>query len=109
MATDQFPFKVLFCFEDGIKLITEVKRTDIQSADKILIYKWLLINKRSGQVQQLIFQSMDQSEGEQIRNFAEGVLTWNAENVSFNGEEMDRIEPEHIANKWLELISRFLN
>ena len=145
MTTNLFPFKVLFCFEDAYKLIVEIKRTDIQTEDKSLVYKWLMIQKqkqnkkqnenenenenentaslkfrsdsepvadlstvRKEQITVLSFQSMDQSEGEQIRYFAEGNLTWNADNVSFNGEEMDRIEPEHIDVKWLELIARFL-
>jgi hypothetical protein len=108
MATDLFPFKVLFCFEDATKLITEIKRTDIQTEDKSLVYKWLMIDKNSGQVQQLTFLSMDQSEGEQIRNFEEGTLTWNAGVVNFNGEEMDRIEPDHMDTKWSEIIVRFL-
>lgn len=110
MATDQFPFKVLFCFEDAYKLIVEIKRTDIQTEDKSLVYKWLMIRKQNDneQVTVLSFQSMDKSEGEQIRHFAEGVLTWNAENVSFNEEEMDRIEPEHMDIKWSEIIVRYL-
>lgn len=123
MTTNTFPFKVLFCFEDAFKLIVEIKRTDIQTEDKSLVYKWLMIQNeneneavadlsvapvRKEQITVLTFQSMDQSEGEQIRYFAEGILTWNADNVNFNGEEMNRIEPEHLANEWLELISRFL-
>jgi len=106
--TNPFPFKVLFCFEDEFKLIIEIKRTDIQSDDKSVVYKWLHIDKSSGQIWQLTFQSMDQINGEQIREFAEGTLTWNADNANFNGEEMDRVDPELINPKWMELVSRFL-
>ncbi|MDF3025745.1 MAG: hypothetical protein K0S23_52 [Fluviicola sp.] len=108
MATDLFPFKVLFCFEDTVKLIAEIKRTDIQTEDKSIVYKWLLIDKSSREVRQLTFLSMDQSEGEQIRNFAEGTLSWNAAAVDFNGKEMDRNEPDHMDTKWLEIIAGFL-
>jgi hypothetical protein len=104
MTTNQFPFKVLFCFEDEFKLIVEIKRIDIQSEDKSLVYKWLHIDKSSGQVWQLSFQSMEQSSGEQIRNFAEGILTWNAEKVSYNEEGMTRIDPEYMNPQWLQLI-----
>jgi hypothetical protein len=108
METEPFFFQVLFCFEDATKLITEIKRTDIQTEDKSLVYKWLMIDKNSCIVRQLTFISMDQSEGEQIRHFAEGILTWNAGAVSFDGEEMDRIEPDHMDTKWLEIIAKFL-
>lgn len=109
MATDQIFFKVLFCFEDESKVITEIKRTDIQSEDKSLVYKWLLIQKQNGEhITPLTFQSMDQSEGEQIRHFAEGTLTWNAAAVSFNNKEMDRIDPELMDPKWIRLIADFL-
>ncbi|AEA42053.1 hypothetical protein [Fluviicola taffensis] len=107
MVTNQFPFKVLFCFEDEFKLITEIKRTDIQSEDKSLVYKWLHIDKSSGQIWQLTFQSMDQLEGKQIRDFAEGNLTWNASSVNFNDEAMTRIETE-LTTDWLKLIADFL-
>jgi hypothetical protein len=103
----QHPFKVLFCFEDEFKFITEIKRTDIQSEDKSLLYKWLHIDKSSGQIWQLTFQSMDQSNGEQIRNFAEGTLTWNAAFVTFNEEQMTRLDAE-LTKNWLELIAAFL-
>lgn len=109
MVTDLFHFKVLFWFEDDLNIITEIKRTDIQSEDKSLVYKWLHIYKSSGQIWQLTFQSMDQADGKQIRNFAEGVLTWNADNVSFKGEEMMRTDSEHVSIESLELISRFLS
>nr|WP_294862008.1 hypothetical protein [uncultured Fluviicola sp.] len=106
--TNPFPFKVLFCFEDEFKLIIEIKRTDIQSEDKSLVYKWLHIDKSSDQVWQLAFQSMNQADGEQIREFAEGTLTWNAGTVIFNDEEMDRVDPEHMNPVWLRLIAEFL-
>lgn len=110
---NQFPFKLLFCFEDEFKLIVEIKRTDIQSEDKSQVYKWLQIQKENQNeneecIRVLTFQSMNQADGQQIREFAEGILTWNADNVTFNGKVMDRIEPEHLANERLELISRFL-
>ncbi len=108
MTTNPFPVKVLFYFEDEFQIITEIKRTDIQSEDKSLVYKWLHIDKSSGQISQLTFQSMDQSEGEQIRQFAEGTLIWNADNVSFNDALMNRREPEQLPIELLELISQFL-
>ena len=47
MENVQFPFKVLFCFEDEAQLIVEIKRIDIQSEDKSLVYKWLVIQKQN--------------------------------------------------------------
>lgn len=106
--TNPFQFKVLFCFEDESKLIAEIKRTDIQSDNKSHIYKWLHIDKSSGQIEQLTFQSMNQADGEQIREFTEGTLTWNAGTVIFNNEAMDRVDPEHANPKWLQLVAEFL-
>lgn len=108
MEKDLFPFKVLFCFEDQNQAIIEIKRTDIQSDDKSLVYKWLHLDKNSRQIRQLTFIGMDQADGEQFRTFAEGTLTWNAENVQFNGEEMNRIDPLLIHAEWLQLIAGFL-
>jgi hypothetical protein len=105
--TNPFPFQVLFCFEDEFKLIAEIKRTDIQSEDKSLVYKWLYIDKSSSQLLQLSFQSMNQLNGEQIREFTEGILAWNATSVKFNDEEMTRIDSE-LSTKWLQLIGEFL-
>jgi|GEM_PF-3807974 len=108
MTTQPYPFKVLFYFEDEFKLILEIKRTDIQSDDKSHIYKWLHIDKSSGQIWQVSFQSMNQADGEQTREFAEGTLTWNAGTVIFNDEAMDRVDPEHANPEWLQLIAEFL-
>ncbi|WP_341908334.1 hypothetical protein [Fluviicola taffensis] len=115
MTTNPFPFQVLFCFEDEFKLIVEIKRTDLQSEDKSLVYKWLMIQKQNEKqnehegIQVLTFQSMNQADGEQTREFAEGTLSWNAGTVIFHDDEMDRVDPEHINPRWLKLISQFLD
>lgn len=105
--TNQFPFKVLFCFENESKLILEIKRTDIQSEDKSLVYKWLLI-QHENLIQVLTFQSMAENDDKQIREFAEGILEWNETTAHFNGEAMIPIESDHISYRSLELVSIFV-
>jgi hypothetical protein len=105
--TNQFPFKVLFCFENESKLIVEIKRTDIQSEDKSLVYKWLLI-QHENLIQVLTLRSMVQNGEKQVREFAEGILEWNETKAHFNGEAMTPIESDDVSYKSLELISNFL-
>lgn len=111
MTTTSFPFKVLFCFENASKLIVEIKRTDIQSEDKSVIYQWICIQNESGnedRISVLTFQSMSQSHDEQIREFEEGTLTWDAAGAHFNEEPMRQIKSNDIPYRSLELISNFL-
>ncbi|WP_343632185.1 hypothetical protein [Fluviicola sp.] len=109
-----FPFKVLFWFENDEKIITEIKRTDIQSEDKGLIYKWLLIQNENekqneDKISVLTFQSMVSSEESQTRTFAEGRLEWDAKQVLFNAEELKRIKPDQVTEKWMRLVADFLD
>lgn len=108
MQTNSLPFSVLFCFENEFQIIIEIKRTDIQSEDKSLVYKWLKITKNPLEVQQLTFRSMDLSGEDQTRTFAEGILKWNADSSSFNEEKMTPIHTEKVTIKWLELIEEYL-
>lgn len=111
MATNQFPFKVLFCFENDKQLIIEVKRTDIQSEDKSLVYKWLRIQKQNedgDKISVLTFQSMESLNERQLRTFAEGLLTWNADEADFNDEELAPVDAQLINQKYLMIISDFL-
>ncbi len=108
MLTNQFPFNVLFCFENEFQIIIEIKRTDVQSEDKSLVYKWLKITKSPAEIQALSFQSMDASGEKQTRTFTEGTLEWNSDSASFNEEQMTPIQTEQINAKWLELIADFL-
>jgi len=127
MTTTPFPFKVLFWFENDSKIIAEIKRTDIQSEDKSLVYKWIVIEKEirsssvatepcgesskndyQGRISILTFQSMDSSGENQTRTFAEGILRWDEEQVDFNGKKMKRIDPEGLSVEDLEVIAGFL-
>lgn len=109
MAADQFPFKVLFWFENDSKIITEIKRTDIQSEDKSLVYKWMVIQKENEErISVLTFQSLESSEEKQIRVFAEGKLEWNAEEALFHDEKLESVDTQQIDQKYLQLISEFL-
>ncbi len=108
MFTNPFPFNVLFCFENELQIIIEIKRTDIQSEDKSLVYKWLKITKTPIEIQQLSFRSMDDSGENQTRTFAEGMLKWNPDFALFNDEKMLSVQAEHVNMQWLELIADFL-
>jgi lipopolysaccharide export LptBFGC system permease protein LptF len=111
MTTDTLPFKVLFCFENESRLIIEIKRTDIQSEDKSLIYKWIFIQnekQNENEISVLSFQSMESSGERQIRTFAEGILTWNTDEAVFNDEKLAPVDVQLINQKYLMLISDFL-
>ncbi len=117
MTTTPFLFKVLFCFENATQLIVEIKRTDIQSDDKSVIYKWIIIRKEirssvqsrlNAAISALTFQSMTKNGDEQIRGFAEGTLEWDGITAHFNGEPMTQIETGDLSGESLELISNFL-
>lgn len=108
MQTNSFPFNVLFCFENEFQIIIEIKRTDIQSEDKSLVYKWLKITKNPLKIQALTFRSMDISGGNQTRTFAEGTLKWNLGSSSFNEEKMTPIHADQLTTQWLKAITDFL-
>lgn len=108
MTTNPTPFKVLFCFENDAQLILEIKRTDIQSDDKSLVYKWLKIAKDPEQIQTLSFRAMEALGENQVRTFAEGTLTWNANLASFHDETLLPVSADHVPARWLELIAGFL-
>lgn len=108
MLINPFPFKVLFCFENELQIIIEIKRTDLQSEDKSLVYKWLKITKNPVEIQQLSFRSMDDSGENQTRTFVQGILKWNSDSALFNDEKMLPVQAEHIKIQWLELIADFL-
>jgi hypothetical protein len=127
MTINPFPFKILFWFENDSKIITEIKRTDIQSEDKSLVYKWLIIengtrsssvatepygesskNDYQGRISILTFQSMDSSGENQTRTFAEGILRWDAHEALFEGEKLTPVNEQQLENQWLEVIARFL-
>lgn len=109
MTTTPFPFKILFWFENDTKIITEIKRTDIQSEDKSVIYKWIIIqSENKDRISLLTFQSMAQNGNKQIRGFAEGILEWDGITAHFNGEVMTPIAAGELSGEALEEIGRFL-
>lgn len=109
MTTTPLSFKMLFWFENDTKIVTEIKRTDIQSADKSVIYKWIFIqNENEDGISVLTFQSMESSGERQIRTFAEGILTWNTHEAVFNNEKLKPVDVHLINQKYLTLISDFL-
>lgn len=113
MTTAKFPFKVLFWFENDSRIITEIKRTDIQSEDKSLVYKWIIIQKQNenenenekqneseneneGQISVLTFQSMESLEDKQVREFVEGRLEWNAEENEKQNEDTTSFSKKNV-------------
>lgn len=108
MTTTPAPFEVLFCFENALQLVIEIKRTDIQSEDKSRIYYWLNISKKTGTIETLSFRSMDNSETTQVRTFAEGTLEWDANTARFNNEKLAPVDVQHVGIEWLERIAGLL-
>lgn len=77
-------FKCLYHLANDSLCIFEIKRTDLPiDAIKSDIYKWLMYNKLSGEVTQLIFNSSDASEDVQERYFDQGYLKFSHQSGTF--------------------------
>ncbi len=77
-------FNCLYHLENGSISILEIKQTDLHAqAPKSDIYKWLCVDKASGKIVQLIFNSMDASGDIEERYFEQGYLKFNRETGTF--------------------------
>ncbi|MHA4895324.1 hypothetical protein ACXZ1K_11265 [Pedobacter sp. PWIIR3] len=77
-------FNCLYLLENGSISILEIKQTDLPvQAPKSDIYKWLCVDRASGKVVQLTFNSMDASGDIEERYFEQGYLKFNSETGTF--------------------------
>ncbi|MES2830036.1 MAG: hypothetical protein V4687_17900 [Bacteroidota bacterium] len=77
-------FKCLYHLENGTLAILEIKQTNLpDQAPKSDVYKWLCLDKKSGKIIQLIFNSMDASGDIEERYFEQGYLKFNQETGTF--------------------------
>jgi hypothetical protein len=71
-------FKILYYFSSSEVTVLETKRLDLPASSPMGdIYKWLLVDSETGQVSELHFKSMNQSELEEQRIFLEGEFHFN--------------------------------
>jgi len=77
-------FTCLFFLENDELQVIEIKRTDLnENAEISDRYKWLTIDKRTAEVDQLTFSASDSSGEIEERYFEEGYLKFNSETGTF--------------------------
>ena len=109
-------FECLFFLENFYLQIIEVKRTDLpESVEASEKFKWLRIDKKTMQISQLHFASMDSSGEIEERYFSEGYLKFNSATGTFiekyNSAQhpLDRITDFRISSSLENAISDFLS
>lgn len=77
-------FECLYLFENIEIYILEIKRTDQPvGATKSDIYKWLLVEKETLSVTQLIFLALDSSDFTEERFFRQGYLSFDSDQAIY--------------------------
>ena len=77
-------FKCLYYLENSEHCILEIKRSDLAGdADLAELFRWLFLDKKTQQVQPLIFRSMDSSGEVQERFFEQGYLKFNEQTATY--------------------------
>ncbi|WP_372855010.1 hypothetical protein [Pedobacter sp.] len=77
-------FTCLYFLENQTHAVIEIKRYDLdEKADIADVYLWLILEKQSGNVQKLVFRSMDSSGEIQERYFDQGYLKFNSKTGTY--------------------------
>ncbi|MNX86750.1 hypothetical protein D3C86_1186470 [compost metagenome] len=77
-------FTCLYYLENPDHCIMEIKRTDLtEDADISEIFRWLILDKKTKQIQSLTFRSMDSSGEVQERFFEQGYLKFNDQSATY--------------------------
>lgn len=77
-------FNCLYYLENSEHCILEIKRTDLpDDADIAEVFRWLFLDKKTQQIQSLIFRSMDSSGEVQERFFEQGYLKFNDQTATY--------------------------
>lgn len=76
---DSPAYQYLFCFADEAVCLAEVKQSDLPSdAPPGKVYHWLYWDRRRGAMTRLLFKSMGEEGGQQVRRFEQGALRFDA-------------------------------
>lgn len=74
----------LYYLENPDHCILEIKRTDLaENADISEVFRWLLLDKKTQEIQSLTFRSMDSSGEVQERFFEQGYLKFNDQSATY--------------------------
>lgn len=85
---DSSAYQYLFCFADESVCLAEVKRSDLPSdAPPGKVYHWLYWDRRRGAMTRLLFKSMGEEGGQQLRQFVQGSLRFDADRAVLKLEE----------------------
>lgn len=90
-------FKILYHFENNNICILEIKRNGIVSEDKSKIYHWLMYDKVNDLLQPLVFVSMSEMTGKEVRKF-------NGYSLEFSTDKGILIEDKTGSRNVLEII-----
>jgi RimJ/RimL family protein N-acetyltransferase len=107
-------FKCLYYFISIDISVLEIKITDLpENAPLSNIYKWLILDLKSGKIFELDFKSMDKNEHEEFRTFAEGEFRFNAGegHLSLLGKSfrLERKDQDQISGESLDLVKKYLS
>lgn len=87
----------LYAFSSHGLYLVEIKRLDLgEEAPSSDVYYWLRFNTDDGSIERLEFVSMDTDEGVEVREFADGALSFDNEVGEYlysngDGVALDRI------------------
>lgn len=99
--------KYLFMFENENNAIVEIKRKDQpEDTPKDQVYFWLMVNKNSKKVEKLDFISMIK-EPKQIREFKQGMLSFDEKNAFYNNESFNNIKVDDLDISINDIISNY--
>jgi len=80
-------FKILYYLDSNFLSLLEIKRTDLETeTDKSKLYHWLILDKRTNQIQKLDFVSMNTSGREEERIFKQEKLQFNFNEGIYEGK-----------------------
>lgn len=72
-------YKVLFCLENEALIVIEIKRLGLpEGTEKSKVYSWLLFEKKSLRIDQLVFKAMNSDGGKESRSFEQAELQFDS-------------------------------
>jgi hypothetical protein len=108
-------FTCLYYLENPEQSILEIKRTDLaEDADLSEIFRWLILDKKTEQIQPLTFRSMDSSGEVQERFFEQGYLKFNEQSATyiekFNSaqHQLDNLSPASLSAQIQDIVTAYL-
>lgn len=107
-------FKRLYYFISTDFSVLEIKRSNLpENAPLSDIYKWLILNLKSGKIFELDFKSMDKNDHEEFRTFVEGEFRFNTGegHLSLLGKSfrLERKGQDEVPSESLDLVKKYLS